>query len=297
MKTLKMLVKEKTTGTLVLFVVVVGLMALVLSSCSEDQVAADTTLEDQESVLEDNLDEYYMEDAGGIAASVLETETALAGGRVATEEEGVEEDSRVACAEITRTGTDESGTILVDFGDGCEDRKGNVRTGQIIIEYSGKWFLPGSFWSVEFNNYTINGVGISGTRTVTNISEEGSDSLVFEIKMEITITRPDGTVVTRNIHRIRHRHMHDNNILDRLIAYGTEEINHRNGRGFNIEIIEPLVYSESCAEEGVFIPVEGVKLIKHGRREITVDYGDGTCDNIVTITNKAGRTWRYEVGK
>jgi hypothetical protein len=46
----------------------------------------------------------------------------------------------------------------------------------------------------------------------------------------------------------------------------------------------------------VFIPVEGKKLIKHGQREITVDYGDGRCDNEVTITNKNGRSWEYTVG-
>jgi hypothetical protein len=45
----------------------------------------------------------------------------------------------------------------------------------------------------------------------------------------------------------------------------------------------------------VIIPTSGVKLIKHGDRELTVDYGDGTCDNIVTLTNKNGRTVRYEV--
>ena len=43
--------------------------------------------------------------------------------------------------------------------------------------------------------------------------------------------------------------------------------------------------------------MKGVKFIKHGNRELTVDYGDGTCDNIVTLTNKNGRTVRYEVGK
>lgn len=290
---MKTLVKEKTTGSLILFVVIIGLMTLVLTSCNEDKITADTTLEDQESVELDNMDEYYLEDADDIASNILEKESGISGGKVADEDA----DSRLACAEITRTGTEESGTIVVDFGDGCEDSKGNVRKGKIIIEFSGRWFLAGSFWSIEFVDYSINGIAITGLRTVTNISEESSDTLVFEIKMQATITWPDGTVVTRNIHRKRHRVMHDNNILDRLIVYGTEEINHRNGRGFYIEILEPLVYSEVCAEEGVIIPVEGVKLIKHGKREVTVDYGDGTCDNIVTLTNKDGRTWRYEVGK
>jgi len=241
------------------------------------------------------MDEYYLEDADNLVSNVLEQGSGSTGGKIATDDE---EDSRLVCAEITRTGTEESGTIIIDFGDGCKDKRGNIRTGKIIVEFSGRWFLPGSFWSIEFVNYTINGVSISGMRTVNNISES-EDSLVFEIKMEATIIWPDGTEVTRKIHRKRHRELHDNNILDRLIAYATEDINHPKGRGFSVEILEPLVYGEACAEEGVIIPVKGVKLIKfgNGRRQITVDYGDGTCDNVVAITNKDGRTWRYEVGK
>ena len=291
MKTLEMLVKEKMVG----LALAIGLLTFVATSCTEDKVDADTTLEDQESVQLDNMDEYYLEDADNLVSNVLEQESGSTGGKIATDDE---EDSRLVCAEITRTGTEESGTIVIDFGDGCEDKRGNIRTGKIIVEFSGRWFLPGSFWSIEFVNYTINGVSISGIRRVNNISES-EDSLVFEIKMEATIIWPDGTEVTRKIHRKRHRELHDNNILDRLIAYATEDINHPKGRGFSVEILEPLVYSEACAEEGVIIPVEGVKLIKfgNGRRQLTVDYGDGTCDNVVAITNKDGRTWRYEVGK
>lgn len=295
MKTLKMMVNEKAAASWRLLAVSMGLVALIMTSCSEDNVSADTTIEDQESVQIDNVDEYYLEDADNLVSNVLEQESGSTGGKVATDDE---EDSRLICAEITRTGTEDSGTIVIDFGDGCEDKRGNIRTGKIIVEFSGRWFLPGSFWSIEFVDYTINGVSISGLRTVSNISES-EDSLVFEIKMDAIIIWPDGTEVKRTIHRKRHRELHNNNILDRLITYGTEDINHPNGRGFSVEIVEPLVYSEACAEEGVFIPVEGVKLIKFGkgRRQITVDYGDGTCDNVVAITNKDGRTWRYEVGK
>jgi hypothetical protein len=110
------------------------------------------------------------------------------------------------------------------------------------------------------------------------------------------ITWPNGEQAKRRVHRIREHHRNDNNLLDRLIIYGTAEGNHRNGRGFNIEILEPLVYSRECKQQGVIIPVAGVKLIKHGQRQITVDYGDGECDNVVVITNKNGRSWRHQVG-
>jgi hypothetical protein len=47
----------------------------------------------------------------------------------------------------------------------------------------------------------------------------------------------------------------------------------------------------------VFIPVSGVKFVTKGLRELTIDYGNGACDNLVTLTNKNGRTVEYEVKK
>jgi hypothetical protein len=96
---------------------------------------------------------------------------------------------------------------------------------------------------------------------------------------------------------VREYHRNGNHLLDRLIIYGNAQGTCRNGRGFSIEILERLVYDRRCAEAGVFIAVEGKKLIKHGYRELTIDYGDGSCDNVVTLTNKSGLSTRYEVKK
>ena len=111
------------------------------------------------------------------------------------------------------------------------------------------------------------------------------------------ITWPDGSVATRGCHHVRQRIHNGNHLLDRLIVYGTAQGTFRNGRGYSIEILEELVYDRSCVDSGVFIAVQGKKLVKHGAREFTIDYGDGTCDNIVTLTNKSGLSVRYEVSK
>ncbi|MEQ8424675.1 MAG: hypothetical protein RIA63_08180 [Cyclobacteriaceae bacterium] len=293
MKTLNMIVKEKKMASWKLIAITLGLMALILTSCSENGIDAETTLEDQETVDLDNADDYYLEDADDMVSGYLEKETSNSGGKVAEET-----DERLACAEITRTGSDGSGTIVIDFGEGCTGPRGNVRKGKIVIEFSGPGNESGSFWSIEFVDYFFNDISIAGLRTVKNITEANGGVLVFQIDMENgLITWPDGTQATRRVHRRREHVRNDNNILDRLIVYGTAEGNHRNGRGFIIEILEPLVYTRECREQGVFIPVEGVKLIKHGQRQITIDYGDGTCDNIVVITNKNGNSWRHEVKK
>lgn len=293
MKTVNKLENEKNAMSWKLLIVIFGLAATIFTSCTKDGVNADTSAEDQESVEMDNVDDYYLEDADDMASGLLEKETTDTGGKVAEVN-----DERLACATVTRTGTDESGTITIDFGDGCTGPNGNVRSGKIVVNFSGRWYMPGSFWSIEFIDYFVNDISIAGTRNVNNISESTEGTLVFTVDMEDgVITWPDGTQARRRVHRRREHIRNENNILDRLIVYGTAEGNHRNGRGFYIEILEPLVYSHECAQEGIIIPVDGVKLIKHGEREITVDYGDGECDNFVTITNKSGKTWRHEVGK
>jgi hypothetical protein len=164
------------------------------------------------------------------------------------------------------------------------------------VEFEGRWRTSGSFWSLRFLNYSINDIGIGGTRIVTNVSESEDSTQVFTVELEGgTMTWPDGSIARRTVNRTRELERDQNNVLNRLIIYGTAEGNHRNGRGYYIEILERLIYERECAQQGVIIPVSGKKLIKHGEREITIDYGDGTCDNVVTITNKNGRSWRYTV--
>lgn len=289
---MNLMVKEKNAAVWKMLAITVALVALILTSCNEEKIGIDTTLEDQESVLLDNDDDFILEDSDDFASSVLESETSSSEGKVAEEA-----DTRLACAEITRTGTEESGTIVIDFGEGCAGPRGNVRKGKIVIEYSGRRNEPGSFWSMEYVDYSINDISIEGLRTVNNISEPGSGVLVFKVDMENgVITWPNGNVARRRVHHVRERHRNDSNILDRLIVYGTAEGNHRNGRGYHIAILEPLVYTRECREQGIYMPVAGIKLIKHGNREITVDYGDGKCDKVVVITNKNGKSWRHEVG-
>lgn len=266
-----------------------GIMIMFLVSCNNDDATPDFSAEDTESAGLDAMDDYYFDDADDLATEALASDDQT-GGRVSADE-------RLACAVITRTGTKEEGTLTVDFGDGCTDPRGNVRTGSIVITHDGPWNLAGASWSMTFSSYSINGITLEGTRTVKVVSV--TDSLIV---CDVTlvggiVTWPDGRFATREVTRRREHERNENHLLDRLIIYGKAQGAFRNGRGYVIEILERLVYDRSCAAEGVIIPVKGVKFIKHGNRELTVDYGDGTCDNIVTLTNKNGRSVRYEVAK
>jgi hypothetical protein len=53
----------------------------------------------------------------------------------------------------------------------------------------------------------------------------------------------------------------------------------RRGVAYTMIIQSDLIYKRGCP-----IAVQGVKIFRFNGKEITVDYGSGECDNIVTIT-------------
>jgi hypothetical protein len=286
---MKKFIQQKTQSFLqnMLALTIVFSLTIMISCDNNEDLDADK--EDNETTQLDALEDFYQEDTEDLSIEAMEANQ-LTGGRSA------QNDHRLDCAVVTRTGDKAYGKITIDFGTGCTDARGNVRKGIIIITYTGRWNIPGSSWSITFENYSVNDISIEGTRVVTNISESEAGTQSFTVVLENgKMTWPDGSVATRTVNKKREVERDDNNILNRLIIYGSVQGSHRNGRGYSIEILEKLVYDRSC--EDVIIPVSGIKQIKHGQREITVDYGDGTCDNIVTITNMNGRTWTYTVDK
>jgi hypothetical protein len=273
-----------------LFFFCLSLAFTALISCSQDD-ASPSSSDEQETVTAESQDNFYFEDSDDIAEEAFISEDAEAtGGKIAT-------DTRLTGAILLRVGTVVSGSLRVDFGTGCKDLRGNIRKGIIIIDHIGRWNEPGSEWTITFSGYTLNGVKIQGTRKIKVISATET-RIVRDVELiGGKITWPDGTTATRDAQHRRECERNENPLLKRVIVYGNATGTIRNGSSYSIEIVEPLLFDRACAELDVFIAVKGKKLVKKGDREITIDYGDGTCDNIVTITTKAGVTVTYEVKK
>jgi hypothetical protein len=58
----------------------------------------------------------------------------------------------------------------------------------------------------------------------------------------------------------------------------------RAGKSYTMDITSPLVYKSECIAAKVFIAASGTKSITAGLLTYVIDYGDGVCDNTVTIT-------------
>lgn len=278
-------------------------------SCVEDVQALRQEAAD---VAEDAITDYFFEDADDMAGLVLVADNGSYeyddGGRMATSRTiQIQGDSRICNGVIITidihegsTNENPSGTITIDFGDGCEDVFGNVRKGKIIITFSGKKFLPGSAVVTTFDGYSINDIQLSGVRTLTNITESNVQAPKFQVELEDgKAIWPDGTEATREHCLVREWIRAENPLNDAMVvdqcadaevaASGTN----RRGRAYTMSIIEPLVYKRGCP-----IAVEGVKQfvdVATGK-VITVDYGDGNCDRIITISVD-GNSRSVNVGK
>lgn len=202
------------------------------------------------------------------------------GGRIAESE-----DSPIHCA--VKTHDKENKTITIDFGDGCIGKHGRERSGKIIISYTDRRFVPGAVHTITFNNFYIDGNKIEGTRIRTNISESTDDNLKFRIELiNGKITFEDGTSATREAIWETTRIRTPNPINDERIRTGSANGINVDGIGYTVTITKPIVWKRGCLPTvRVMIPVEGVKVKEfEDGNTITIDYGDGTCDNLVTIT-------------
>src|SRR5690349_24250572 len=125
-------------GFRLLSAVLIFSLAAFVVSCSEDDPQVGFT--ESQSVTSEAASDSYFEDAEDLSSAVSNADNADLGGRATGSIK--DRDSRFACATITiknKTNTTvQQDTIIIDFGTGCEDAKGNVRKGKILIYFYGE---------------------------------------------------------------------------------------------------------------------------------------------------------------
>lgn len=264
-------------------------MALLLSlfaiSCDDDNRL---TLADSQDVAEDALTDSYFEDADDLSGIALQSDASTAGGAASPGARNISISDPRICegAVVTLVASPNStvevpaGVITIDFGTGCTDARGNVRTGKLIFTYNGRRFQPGSTVVLTTENYSINTIQLEGTRTLTNISGSTESAPKFSIELvDGKATFVDGTFALREASLTREWIRGTTPSADELRVEGTASGTTRRESAYTMNIQETLVFKRGCG-----FPVAGVKSFVIDGKTIVIDYGDGTCDRIVTYT-------------
>jgi len=272
---------------------------LMMTSCSKNNDALNSG--DTQNVNSESAADSYTSETSDMSTSVVSniTATRYGNGRAAGAITGLgDKDGRLAGATITITPTpgstkdNPSGVIRIDFGAGVTTN-GVTRKGAILISYAGRKNAGQSTRSLSYDGYSRNGVVFSNTMlfTVKNIATQGTlDSTHFNHRLSGgLLTFPDGSTISREA---------DYNVqLDfvaKTLSISADASANANlhsatgttraGKEYAMDITTPLVYKAECLATKNYFAVSGEKTIITNKIVYTINYGDGTCDNTVTIT-------------
>lgn len=189
---------------------------------------------------------------------------------------------------VTITEDETTGTKTIDFGDeGCEGRDGRVRTGKIIIVHEGERDVPGFNRTITLEDFSVDTIQIEGVRVMTYVSGTDTEKEYNATLTGGKMTFPDGTVATRESTRTRIATFDADGDKTQVARHGSATGINREGLTYDNAVDEatPLLSLSTCRAEGFFAPVSGILSINiEGESEKIIDFGDGTCDNLVTIT-------------
>ena len=198
------------------------------------------------------------------------------------------------CASITVTPNDTTypKTITIDFGDSCVGFDGKLRSGKIIINLTGPLRKPGSVLTVSLENFYINHIHIEGTKTISNLSENGA----IKFSVAVTggkVTFPSGRGYSYESSKTKAQVAGMDTKICRDDVFqitGSATIQFNNGVVVKFEVVDPLVKKVACPWLS-----DGTLKIAINDRVLKIDYGfphNGDCDNKALLTWNGGNSQR-----
>ena len=174
-------------------------------------------------------------------------------------------------------------TVTIDFGSGCVGKDGKLRKGKIITIYTGPMFQAGSKATTTFDNYNVDSFHIEGTHEVENTSTSSAISWTVKITGGKITNTLNGKWRQWDGSRT-HLQVQGNdtpyNLLDDVFQItGSGSGSNSDGVSWTSTITDPLIRKFTCPWIG-----QGKIQITRNNNQALLDFGDGTCDNKMTIT-------------
>ena len=173
-------------------------------------------------------------------------------------------------------------TMLIKFGAGCADNTGRVRAGNIQVTYSGYFYYPGSVIVIKPLTYTVNGVVVTGTKTITNMSTANVykySSVVTggTVKLDtVTVSFNSNTIITQTSGTATLGDVTD----DIFSITGSDSLVYPLGIAASITVndADALERKLECPWIG-----KGKALVTVNGVTATINYGNGICDDSATV--------------
>ena len=258
---------------------VLALVGLMLTSCQDEGITIDSNAS-EEVDLKAAETQAEVDNASEEVSSIIE-EAYLAEEYPELTKTGTDR-FLPDCVTVTIVLVQNMKTVTIDFGDGCELRNGNYVSGKIILEYerdpeAATRMISYSFEEFYFNRKNIDGGG-SILRERSNENGNPQSTKTFDI----TVTWPDETFASKVGVKVREwveghgSGAWGDNVF---LITGNGTFTKKDGTVLSAEVIEPLRRELSCK----FL-VSGIINLAKNEDTAVINYGDGACDDLATIS-------------
>jgi hypothetical protein len=271
--------------------ILIALSFGLITSCSEDGVSGFSENLSTTTVMETINSIAFEEDIDELVSESMNLNSNASSARSAdtTADKGPKKfmgDKYGDCATVVED--EENNTKTITFSEDCEGKRGQTRSGTMIVTYSETQGEAGSFRQVTYDDFYLNGVKIEGTRRTEIISIDENGSKTMRTSMtDGKMIYEDGTFKTKNSEMTRYTHV-ENDEKQYSSLTGSKSAVSTEGVSFSMQITTPIKFVYNCDDLGFRkrgkIPVEGIKVSIDGDQTITTDFGDGTCDTLVEVT-------------
>lgn len=250
-----------------------------LASCQKDQSEPDPEIETTFNMSKDQaISESISDDA-----TVIFFDASVNSGFYRVDG-NAETSGILSCASVTVTPQNSfPKTIVIDFGNGCTSADGISRKGKINITLSDYVHNPGATAVMTFENYYAAGYRVEGTITWTNTSTQNAISWTRQITNG-KVTEPISGYYwmhegTKEVTQTAGASTPLNLLDDVYSVTGSHTVTNPAGKTRTVTIIEALEKKTTCHNVS-----KGKVKIQAQTHFAILDYGDGTCDNVATVT-------------
>lgn len=233
-------------------------------ACSDDSenVNEEVTAEDMENVSSIDEATISFSDAVILSSQIME-------------DEGVINGRTQECYTVSETESENQ--RLVTFESTCEGIDGKVRSGSFLLEWEGSLQSNDFSYTVLFDGYKVNDYGLAGSITVSNLTYKQNGFGYNVLVNDGVVNCPDGKQIA-----YEQDFDYDFTIgeVTELRITGSSAGMGKEGNSYTANIKEAILVISGCdhAVSGSF------DATFNGRPLVTVNYGEGTCDNQANVS-------------
>ncbi len=177
-------------------------------------------------------------------------------------------------------------TVTLNFGTGCDMPNGNHLSGIIVMVYQRDPVALSRTITFSYNSFTFNGIALSGGGNIVRLLANNNGFPQSTATVDVTAIFPDNASVHRTGTKVREWFIGFNNgdwTDNQFRVTGNWTTEFSNGDVNSGLVTTPLIRKATCR-----FFVSGILQLSHNDFVGTLDFGDGSCDNVAIFTGPNG---------